>query len=144
MDVPPLPVTDTQKKDTEQMTLLVVFHFVFAVICLAGIGFLFLHYSIFHQFFANPDMWKGQKNAPPKELVEFFKYFVWFYVVMGGLILIDLVLNVASAFCLMNRKGRMFSMVVAGLNCVQVPFGTALGVFTIVVLTRDSVRRMFR
>jgi hypothetical protein len=144
MDVPRIAVTDTQKKDSEQITLLVVFHFLFAVICMAGIGFLFLHYSIFHKFFANPDMWKGQKNAPPKEFFEFFKYFVWFYVVMGAFLVIDLLLNVVSAFCLMSRKGRMFSLVVAGLNCVQIPFGTALGVFTIVVLMRDSVRRLYQ
>ncbi len=30
----------------------------------------------------------------------------------------------------------MFSIVVAGLDCFQIPFGTALGVFTIIVLSR--------
>jgi hypothetical protein len=41
---------------------------------------------------------------------------------------------------LLKRKFRMFSLVVAGLDCVQIPFGTVLGVFTLVILLRDSVR----
>jgi hypothetical protein len=31
----------------------------------------------------------------------------------------------------------------AGIACVFMPFGTVLGVFTIIVLMRDSVRRLF-
>jgi hypothetical protein len=34
-------------------------------------------------------------------------------------------------------------MVVAGLNVLQVPLGTLLGVFTLLVLARDSVRQAF-
>jgi hypothetical protein len=37
----------------------------------------------------------------------------------------------------------MFSLVIAGVQCMFAPFGTALGVFTIIVLTRDSVRRQY-
>jgi hypothetical protein len=33
---------------------------------------------------------------------------------------------------------------VAGLNCIQIPLGTALGVFTIMVLTRDSVEAVYQ
>jgi len=37
----------------------------------------------------------------------------------------------------------MFSLIIAGINCVQFPFGTVLGVFTFVVLLRDSVRELY-
>lgn len=37
----------------------------------------------------------------------------------------------------------MFALVVAGLDCVRIPVGTALGVFTISVLLRDSVRQSY-
>jgi hypothetical protein len=37
----------------------------------------------------------------------------------------------------------MFSIVVAGVNCLQIPFGTALGVFTMMVLLRDTVRQSY-
>jgi hypothetical protein len=34
-------------------------------------------------------------------------------------------------------------MVVAGLNCAQMPLGTVLGVFTLMVLSRESVKSLY-
>jgi hypothetical protein len=34
-------------------------------------------------------------------------------------------------------------MVVAGLSCLEFPYGTALGVFTFIALSRASVVRLF-
>ncbi len=51
--------------------------------------------------------------------------------------------NVVSGWCLWKRKSRTFSLVVAAFNCVHMPIGTVLGVFTIVVLVRDSVRELY-
>jgi hypothetical protein len=34
-------------------------------------------------------------------------------------------------------------VVVAAVSCLMVPFGTVLGIFTIVILSRDSVKRLF-
>ena len=31
----------------------------------------------------------------------------------------------------------------AGLECILMPFGTVLGVFTLIVLMRDSVKALF-
>jgi hypothetical protein len=45
--------------------------------------------------------------------------------------------------CLSRRKGYSFALVMACVECLFVPFGTILGVFTIVVLSRESVRALF-
>ena len=42
-----------------------------------------------------------------------------------------------------RRKSRTFCLVVAGLSCLEFPYGTFLGVVTFIVLGRDSVVRMF-
>jgi hypothetical protein len=42
-----------------------------------------------------------------------------------------------------DRRRRMFCMILAGLNCLQVPFGTAMGVCTIMVLNRPEVKLLF-
>ncbi|OGW59571.1 MAG: hypothetical protein A2V83_03205 [Nitrospirae bacterium RBG_16_64_22] len=51
-------------------------------------------------------------------------------------------LAVAGRF-LSRRKHRIFCFVTAGLSLLFAPLGTALGVFTIIVLMRDSVRLLF-
>ena len=42
-----------------------------------------------------------------------------------------------------RRRSRIFCMVVAGISCLEIPYGTFLGVLTFVVLERASVARLF-
>lgn len=46
--------------------------------------------------------------------------------------------------CLARRKRHLFCLVVAGISCLFMPFGTILGVFTMVVLLRPSVKAQFQ
>ena len=42
-----------------------------------------------------------------------------------------------------KRRKRMFSYVMAAILCAFMPFGTVLGVFTLIVLGRESVRQLY-
>lgn len=83
----------------------------------------------------------NQKQPLPP--AEFFAVFKWLYLVLAAWFLASGLLNVISGVCLRARKHRTFSLVVAGINCLHLPLGTVLGVFTIVVLLRDSVRELY-
>ncbi|MGA8036792.1 MAG: hypothetical protein WA823_09865 [Candidatus Acidiferrales bacterium] len=48
-----------------------------------------------------------------------------------------------TAVCLKQRKSRTFCLVVAAISCLEVPYGTILGVFTFLVLERPSVAGLF-
>jgi hypothetical protein len=87
-------------------------------------------------------MWKSSPNATPPPQ-GFLKVFVWFYFFMGALFMTVFILNLLSGYFLRQRTHRTFSIVVGALDCLQVPFGTILGVFTIIVLVRDSVRKLY-
>lgn len=67
----------------------------------------------------------------------------WVYLAGAVWFVASGILNLISGFCLLARKGRTFSLVVAGVNCLHIPAGTVLGVFTIIVLLRDSVRELY-
>jgi len=138
----PLPYPRDQRKiDADHLKLLAIFHFIGAGLALLGILFLLAHFAMFHAFLANPKMWENQKQGPPP--AEFFAIFKWFYLVLGVWFLGSGILNVISGWCIRARKHRIFSMVVAGINCAHMPLGTVLGVFTIIVLLRDSVRESY-
>ena len=62
-----------------------------------------------------------------------------FYLFFAILIIAYMVCNILSAKWLKQRKNRTFSYIVAAMNCLQFPFGTALGVFTFIVLSRPTV-----
>ena len=71
----------------------------------------------------------------------------WIFVVMGaffivcGLTFAGFVL--AAGRCLARRKAYTFCLVMGCVECLFMPFGTVLGVFTILVLNRASVKKMF-
>ena len=137
---PPLP-GERRKRDADHLNLLAIFHFVGAGLALFGILFLLLHFAIMHAVFANPKIWADQKNGPPP--AEFFAIFQWLYLFAGVWLFTSLSLNVLSGLFLRARKHRTFSFAVAGLNCLHMPLGTVLGVFTIIVLNRASVRELY-
>jgi hypothetical protein len=45
--------------------------------------------------------------------------------------------------CIRDRRHRTFCVIVACLSCLHVPFGTAIGVCTLIVLGRPSVQALF-
>lgn len=139
-ELPPLP-RDQRKIDADHLKLLWIFHLVAAGLALLGILFLVAHYAVLHTVFTNPKMWENQKQGPPP--AEFFAMFKWFYLVFAVWFLGSSVLNVVSGLCIRGRKHRTFSLIVAGINCLHIPLGTVLGVFTIIVLMRDSVRELY-
>jgi hypothetical protein len=51
--------------------------------------------------------------------------------------------KVYAAVCLKRRRGRTFCLVVAAISCLEMPWGTLLGVFTIIVLERPTISRQF-
>jgi hypothetical protein len=83
----------------------------------------------------------AQANQPPPPFVG------WIFGAIGLAVFVLLLLlaglKLKAAFCIKRRESRTFCVVIAGLTCVGFPYGTALGVFTFIVLGRDSVLHMF-
>ena len=81
-----------------------------------------------------------EKGGPPK-------FFAWFFILfpsvfmLAGWTLAGFIF--AAGRRLKRRVSRTFCLVVAGLECIMMPFGTALGVFTIIVLMKESVKELF-
>jgi len=130
-----------KRKDVEHLRQLAIFHFVGAGLAVLGIGFLGLHYMIFSTIFADPKVFANARGGPPPEqLLVFFRVF---YAVGALWFILSGVGNVLSGLYLRQRRNKTFSMVVAGFNCLYVPLGTILGVFTFIVLSRDSVSELY-
>ncbi len=53
------------------------------------------------------------------------------------------ILTIISGRRIAKQRSRVFSLVMAGVNCLSIPIGTTLGVFTFIVLLRPSVQAMY-
>jgi hypothetical protein len=141
--LPPLP-RDQRKVDADHLNLLAIFHFIGAGLAVLGLLFLVGHYAMMHAVFTNPKFMENQKQPMPVPPEQIFAIMKWFYLAGAVWFVASGILNVISGVCLRARKRRVFSMVVAGLNCLQMPLGTVLGVFTFIVLNRASVREVYQ
>lgn len=139
-ELPPIH-RDQRKIDADHLRLLTVFHFIGAGLSIPGILFFLGHYTLLRVFVLNSAKWAGHKQPlPPVEVLAAVK---WLYLGLGAWFLLSGVANLISAYCLRARKGRTFSLTVACLNLLHMPLGTLLGVFTLIVLLRDSVREAY-
>ena len=82
------------------------------------------------------------------EFEGMFPEFGWIFLVIG---LIFLVVGLTFSTCLIisgrslaKRKRYWFSFAIACIECLSVPLGTVLGIFTIVLLSQDSVKSLYR
>ena len=134
------PPNPQQILDDEHLKLLSIFHYV-----KGGITAGFSCIPIFHVVFGlvlivAPHLFGHGGDRPPAFLGGLF-------VILGGFLILFgwtmAALMVAAGRCLARRKHYTFCFVVACVECLSVPFGTVLGVFTILVLNRQSVRALF-
>lgn len=127
-------------KDEEHLKLLSIFHYI--VGGLAGLFALFpvIHLVIGLVFILAPEAVESNGKAPPAFLGWLFVIFAGMFIITGG-VLAGFVIT-AGRF-LVRRRHYLFCFVIAAIECAFIPFGTVLGVFTIIVLMRESVKELF-
>lgn len=124
-------------QDEEHLRLLSIFHYV-----VGGITALFACFPIIH-LVVGLAMLLGafaDNNGPPAFVGLFFVVIAGCFILAGWALAICLF--IAGGY-LKSRKHYTFCLVIAGISCMLMPFGTVLGVFTIIVLMRPSVKEMF-
>jgi hypothetical protein len=139
------------EQDRQYLGLLVIFHFVlaglafFGGICpLFGLGMgIWMLSGAFPTGPAGPPgASPGPPPGPPMELMGWImvgEYGLMFVALCGAGTLACLV-----GYFLKRRRRWLFCIIGSGIQCLFVPFGTILGIFTIIVLARESVRHVFQ
>ena len=124
----------------EHLRLLSILHHV-----VGGLTALFACFPIFHLIigivFIALSAWPDAKGDAPPAFIG------WLFV---GAASAAMIVGWSMAACILiagrflaGRKHYMFCLVMAGIECIFMPFGTVLGVFTIIVLVRERAKEMF-
>lgn len=72
-----------------------------------------------------------------------FKAMAGFFVVILLVCWVICALIIYAGRCVQKRKHRVFVIVMGCLNLLSVPFGTALGIFTLIALNSEGAKREF-
>ncbi len=125
---------------TRHLSSLSILHYVYgAFVCLSGFAaliFIFLGGFLSSDFIAQ----ETQNEPVPYWLGTFIQTFG---VVLFVLIEAWGIATILSGSWIAKRKNRTGSLVVAGFNCLNMPLGILLGIFTFVVLLDDEVKRTY-
>ena len=127
-----------EPRDMEHLRLLSIAHFV-----LGGLVALFALFAIAYLLFGSLAMVSHNTTAdnPLPILAGGIFIFVGIaFLCVGTALAVGLIL---SGRFLAQRRNYWYCMIVAGLCCLFTPFGTVLGIMTILVLNRPSVKALF-
>jgi hypothetical protein len=128
-------------QDNEHLNLLSIFYYIIGGLNILGSLGLF-GLAGFISFMPKSMLQNTQSpSGPPPEM--FMGFIGVMYGIMGLFALAQGICNIIAAPKFKRCEGKIFCMVIAGINCLNVPLGTALGIFTFVVLARPSVVARF-
>jgi hypothetical protein len=128
---------DEARKNREQLSILATFHVVIGILGGMSAGIVVVQYVAVKQFFAS---FVSIGNSAVEEGMGLFGLFFAFIPVALAAVGFACVV---SGFLLKSYRGRLYSQCVAGLLCFAFPFGTILGVMTLIALSRPSVVRLY-
>lgn len=124
-------------QDEQHLDLLAVFHYV-----VGGLTALFSCMFLLH-IAMGVAMLCGAfdgNDAPPD-------FFGWLFIVFPSIMVVAgwtlAGFIIAAGRKLKKRTSYTLCLIVAGIECIVMPFGTVLGVFTLVLLSRESVKALF-
>jgi hypothetical protein len=129
-------------QDTEHLRLLSIFHYIVAGLAALVSCFPLLYTTVGAIFIvvARDGTPKPAEGTPPE-------FIGWLLAVIGSFLFL---LGIAIAICILiagrslaKHTHYWFAFAMACIECLFIPFGTILGVFTILVLSRESVKTLF-
>jgi len=121
-------------QDEQYLRLLSVFHYV-----VGGLVALFACIPLIHLTIGIAILVGAIDDAPALAGL-IMVIMAMFFIIVGWTLGVFIII---AGRCLAKRKHYMFCLVIAAISCIFMPFGTVLGVFTIIVLMRPSVKELF-
>jgi hypothetical protein len=125
-------------RDREHLKLLSIFYYVLGGLSALGALVPIIHLVIgIGLLTAALD---GSHGGPPAFFGAFFIIIALFVMLTSA---VTAVLEFLEGWFLSQHRHHTFCVVVAAISCIGVPLGTILGVFTLIVLMRPSVKGGF-
>jgi hypothetical protein len=132
--------TNEINSDLQHLNLLSIFHYV-----AGGMLYLFGCVPILHLVlglvFLFAPMHPGKPQDNEAAILGFIFIFFALTFITAAWTLATMI--IVTGRKLTKKKSYMFCLVIACVECIFMPCGTVLGVFTIIVLSRPSVKALF-
>lgn len=129
----------------EELGLLSILHYVVAAIAAVFSLFPVVHLvvgiGVLSGAFPEDGASTRAADGPPLQWMGWLFVAIALFLIVGGLTAAGLTAFAGRSLALHRR--HTFCLVMAAVNCMFLPFGTVLGVFTIIALQKPEVKRLF-
>lgn len=132
------------EKHQKHLDLLAIFHYIVAVLVALVSCLPLIHFAMGVMMILSPETFR--ENADPA--TDFPAQIAGWIIaaIAAAFILLGwataVLIGMTGRF-LQLRKHRVFCIVVAAIECLFMPFGTVLGIFTLIILLQSEVEAMF-
>ena len=134
--------TNLTIRDEEHLRLLRLGYYISAGITAAFACIPVIHLLLGITFIISGDTFEmSGGDAPPAFFGWFFVVIALFFILSGWLFAL---LQFFTARYINQRRHYTYCFVIACVSCLIMPYGTILGVLTIIVFQRQSVKSMFQ
>jgi len=130
--------------DNEHINLLSLFHLISGIMTLVYSVFMALYFGLISFAFIFGDAFDAAENPLNSNFPIAFR--TLFISIMIICLIFAIALGIAKIFSskfLKQRKNRTFSIVISCIECFSFPYGTLLGVLSIIVLNRGNVKNIY-
>ena len=125
--------------DQQHLDLLSIFHYI-----VGGLALVFSFFPVIHLAMGIA-MVTGTLETNSDD--GFPILFGWFFIIVAVVVILT---GIAYSVCvilagryLRRREKYTFCLVMGAISCIFFPFGTVFGIFTILVLSRPTVKALF-
>ncbi len=145
------PAVAAHPKEREHCKILAILHFVYGALAIAAIGAVFLHYSLMSSMLdfqdsmmSDPDIQSELQEVEFENFMSLYsRIMMSIYLGTGFFLLLTGILNILSGVGLLKFRWKGLIYITSGLNCLSIPFGLTLAVFTFLNLAKPEVSRLF-
>ena len=123
--------------DNEHINLLSMFHLISGILALLYSVFMALYFGFIIFVFKLSEKFDGEFP------IQFMGVIISIWIIV---LLFAIAFGIAKIFSskwLKQRKNRTFSIVISCIECFSFPYGAILGVLSIIVLNRSSVKDIY-
>ena len=159
----PLPPPIPPNQDEDHLRLLTIFHYIVGGMIALFSCFALIHFVLGLSMVLSPQSFNSTITTAPAPSMPPFPspvpfpappsrvgppaFMGYMFMIIGGLVVVSGwtvgALTIYAGRCLKARRRYTVVFVMACVICLWMPIGTALGVCTILVLSRPTVKQMF-
>ncbi|QDV49934.1 hypothetical protein [Gimesia fumaroli] len=134
---------ETEKLE-KQLKVVGVLFMAASGLCLLGLLFIPIHYMMMQSVMKIDFPHQGEVPNPREIFEQMRGTLPLMYGIMGGMLLIFGGVMLATGINLYRKKHQTFCIVGSAMSCLCMPWGTALGIWSLLILFDKQVQPLFQ